>query len=168
MQSRIVWGIFAIPLVATLVTYWRLPPGGTYNFDETGAHGALSRVVTYLNFPVAIAAIALLLVFCHGRWAMLAGGLCLVAFVPGAFWVAVVALTELVGGLMLVFGVCTRFAAAVVAIFMINAIWITSAKGFFWTQGGSEYSILILATALVFLVKGGGQCSIDRSLGKEL
>ena len=66
---------------------------------------------------------------------------------PGVFWVAVVALTELVGGIMLIFGFFTRFAAAGVAIFMINAVWFTSAKGFFWTAGGSEFSILILAVA---------------------
>jgi hypothetical protein len=83
MHARIVWGIFALPLLATVVTYWRLAPGATYNFDDTGAHGAASRVVTYLNFPVAIAAIALLLIYCHGRWAWLAGLLCLVAFLPG-------------------------------------------------------------------------------------
>jgi putative oxidoreductase len=87
---------------------------------------------------------------------------------PGAFWVAVVALTEVVGGLMLVFGLFTRFAALAVAIFMINAVWFTSAKGFFWTNGGAEFSILLLAVALVFLVRGGGKLSIDGKMSKEL
>ncbi len=87
---------------------------------------------------------------------------------PGAFWVAVVALTEVVGGLMLVFGFFTRFAALAVVIFMINAVWFTSAKGFFWTNGGSEFSILLLVVALVFLVRGGGNLSIDEKMGKEL
>jgi putative oxidoreductase len=87
---------------------------------------------------------------------------------PGAFWVAVVALTELVGGLMLVFGFFTRFAALAVVIFMINAVWFTSAKGFFWTNGGSEFSILLLLVALVFLVRGGGNLSIDEKMGREL
>ncbi len=91
-----------------------------------------------------------------------------IGYKPGALWVTLVALTELVGGLMLVFGLFTRVAAAALVIFMINSIWFTSAKGFFWTQGGMEYSILILAAALVFLVHGGGRCSIDRSIGKEL
>ena len=36
---------------------------------------------------------------------------------PAAFWVAVVALTELVGGFMLAVGFLTRFAAAAIAIF---------------------------------------------------
>jgi putative oxidoreductase len=87
---------------------------------------------------------------------------------PAAFWVAVVALTELVGGFLLAVGFLTRFAAAAVAIFMLNAIWATSAKGFFWTQGGLEYSLLILVVALVFLTKGGGRYSVDQALGREL
>jgi len=87
---------------------------------------------------------------------------------PAAFWVALVALTEIVGGLLLAFGFLTRFAAAAILIFMINAIWATSAKGFFWTQGGMEYSLLIGVVALVFLIKGGGRYSIDHAIGREL
>ena len=84
------------------------------------------------------------------------------------FWVAVVGFTELVGGLMLVFGFFTRFAALAVAIFMINAVHFTSAKGFFWTQQGSEFSLLLLVVALVFMIRGGGEYSIDQRMGKEL
>ena len=87
---------------------------------------------------------------------------------PAAFWVALVALTELVGGFLLAIGFLTRFAAAAIVIFMINAVWATSAKGFFWQQGGCEYSILIGLVALVFLVKGGGRFSVDHALGREL
>ncbi len=87
---------------------------------------------------------------------------------PAAFWVALVALTEAVGGLMLAFGFFTRFAAAAIGIFMLNAIWATSAKGFFWSQGGLEYSLVILAVALVFLIRGGGHFSFDHALGREL
>ena len=87
---------------------------------------------------------------------------------PGAFWVAIVAITELVGGIMLVLGCFTRLAALGVVIFMINAVWFTSAKGFFWTAGGSEFSLLILAVALVFMIKGSGEYSIDKKLGSEL
>jgi putative oxidoreductase len=91
-----------------------------------------------------------------------------IGYKPGAFWVTLVALTELVGGLMLVFGVFTRFAALAVVIFMINAVHFTSAKGFFWTAGGSEFPILLLVVALVFLIKGGGDYSVDQAMSKEL
>ncbi len=87
---------------------------------------------------------------------------------PAAFWVALVALTETLGGLMLAFGFLTRFAAAAIFIFMLNAVWATSHKGFFWTQGGLEYSLLIGIVALVFLIRGGGDYSIDHALGREL
>jgi putative oxidoreductase len=87
---------------------------------------------------------------------------------PAVFWVALVALTESVGGLLLAFGFLTRFAAAAILIFMLNAVWATSAKGFFWAQGGMEYPILIGVVALVFLIKGAGRFSVDHALGKEL
>jgi putative oxidoreductase len=87
---------------------------------------------------------------------------------PAVFWVALVALTESVGGLLLAFGFLTRFAAAAIMIFMINAVWATSAKGFFWAQGGMEYPILIGVVALVFLIKGAGRFSVDHAFGKEL
>ena len=87
---------------------------------------------------------------------------------PAAFWVALVALTETIGGLMLASGFLTRFAAAAVVIFMVNGVWFTSGKGFFWLQGGMEYSLLIGVVALVFLIKGGGKYSIDHALGREL
>jgi putative oxidoreductase len=87
---------------------------------------------------------------------------------PAAFWVALVALTETLGGLMLAFGFLTRLAAAAIFIFMLNAIWATGHRGFFWTQGGLEYSLVILMVAFVFLVRGGGRLSVDHALGWEL
>src|ERR1700726_2143279 len=58
---------------------------------------------------------------------------------PAGFWVALVALTESVGGLLLAFRFLTSFAAAAILIFMFNAVWATAAKGFFCAQGGMEY-----------------------------
>ena len=91
-----------------------------------------------------------------------------IGYKPGALWVTIVALTELIGGIMLILGLFTRVAALAVVIFMINAVWFTSAKGFFWTAGGSEFSILLLAVAFVFLVRGGGDLSIDSKMSKEI
>jgi hypothetical protein len=74
----------------TFVTYARLPAGDTYHFVDSGAAGGASRVVTYLNFPVAIAAIAVLAVAAsalasrRARLVAVAGGLlCAVAALPG-------------------------------------------------------------------------------------
>ena len=87
---------------------------------------------------------------------------------PGTLWVTLVALTEFVGGILLVLGLFTRFAALALVIFMIVAVHFTSGKGFFWTQGGLEYSLLILLVGLVFLIRGGGEYSLDGKLGREL
>jgi putative oxidoreductase len=90
-----------------------------------------------------------------------------IGYKPGALWVTLVALTEFVGGILLVVGLFTRAAALAVVIFMIVAVHYTSAKGFFWLQQGSEYSLLILVVALVFLIRGGGDYSVDQKLGRE-
>jgi hypothetical protein len=68
--------------VATLITYWRLPPGSTYHFADTGWSGAGSRLVTYANYPVALGAIALVGAVARGRLAWLAIALCAVVAVP--------------------------------------------------------------------------------------
>jgi putative oxidoreductase len=90
-------------------------------------------------------------------------------YAPATFWVIVVGCTELIGGTLLVVGLFTRFAALAITIFMINAVIYTSKTGgFFWTKGGSEFSILLLVVALFFLVRGGGHCSLDRTIGREI
>ena len=89
-------------------------------------------------------------------------------YTPGVFWGTLVGCTELIGGILLVVGLFTRFAAAAVVIFMITAIHFTSAKGFFWGAGGWEYPLLIGVCALFFLIRGGGHCSVDRTIGREI
>jgi putative oxidoreductase len=89
-------------------------------------------------------------------------------YTPGVFWGTLVGCTELIGGILLVIGLFTRFAAAAVLIFMLTAIHFTSAKGFFWGAGGMEYPILIGVCALFFLIRGGGHCSVDHAIGREI
>ncbi|HEY7243308.1 MAG TPA: DoxX family protein [Xanthobacteraceae bacterium] len=91
-----------------------------------------------------------------------------IGFSPGIFWGTLVGCTELIGGILLVLGLFTRFAAAAVLIFMIMAVRFTSAKGFFWSGGGFEYPLLIGACALYFVMRGGGRCSLDHMIGREL
>jgi len=83
MYARSVWWIYLTVLAVTAVTYFRLPPNTTYHFHDSGLSGAVSRSLNYLNYPVAIAAIALIWTCCRGRWAVVATLLCAVAFIPG-------------------------------------------------------------------------------------
>ena len=92
-----------------------------------------------------------------------------IGFTPGIFWGTLVGCTELIGGFLLVLGLFTRFAAAAVLIFMIVAVKFTSARGgFFWSTQGFEYPLLIGVCALFFLMRGGGPCSLDGAIGREL
>jgi len=57
-----VWAMFAAVLVAVVITYTRLPPDELYHVDGHGfVGGGLSRAVVYLNFPVGLAGVYLLL-----------------------------------------------------------------------------------------------------------
>ena len=89
-------------------------------------------------------------------------------YVPGMFWGTLVGCTEVVGGLLLVVGLFTRLGALSIVIFMIFAIHFTATNnGFFWSKGGMEYPLLILLSALVFLIRGGGEYSVDKAMAKE-
>ena len=90
-----------------------------------------------------------------------------IGYKPGAVWLTIIILVEIVGGICLILGLFTRVAALFVALFMVNAVWVTSAKGFFWTVQGYEYSLLILAVALVFAVRGGGAYALDSKMSRE-
>jgi putative oxidoreductase len=92
-----------------------------------------------------------------------------IGYHPGMFWGTFVGCIEFFGGILLAIGLFTRCAALAVVIFMLNAIYYTSMKGgFFWTKGGSEYSILILFVALFFLIRGAGAYSLDERMNREV
>jgi putative oxidoreductase len=130
---------FALPLLRIAMGVILIPHGCQKLFAWFGGRGLDAFAVTFSNL----------------------------GYKPGLFWAILVGSTEALGGLLLALGLFTRPAALAVVIFMCNAIYWTSARGFFWTQGGSEYSILILVVALVFLIRGGGEYSIDRAIGRE-
>jgi len=83
VRVRAIWLTYAVVGVATLITYWRLAAGSTYHFDDSGWSGAGSRLVTYVNYPVALAAIAVVGAVARGRLTWLAIALCAVVAAPG-------------------------------------------------------------------------------------
>jgi len=85
------WLLFGVAAVAVLVTYTRLPPEELYNTSVGGLRGGLGRTLVFLNYPVALAAVAVILV-CVDRLAarrvavvVAAAGiaLCLLVAAPG-------------------------------------------------------------------------------------
>ena len=59
VEVAAVWIMFAVAALAVLVTYARLPPPELYNVGESGLRGGLGRTLVFLNFPVALAAVAI-------------------------------------------------------------------------------------------------------------
>lgn len=56
------WGIWAAVLIAVIVTYSWVDPAETYHVSRDGLAGGLSRSLTLVNFPIALVAIALVLI----------------------------------------------------------------------------------------------------------
>jgi putative oxidoreductase len=74
----------------------------------------------------------------------------------------VVALTELIGGLLLVLGLATRIAATLLCIVMIVAVLtVHLPHGFFAQHGGAELPLAYLAGLVALLLSGGGALSLD-------
>ena len=85
-----IWGLLAVVSGEILVTYSRLPAGELYNVSASGLEGGASRVLVFLNFPVALIAIGVVVVVAHRlrsaaakATALLAVLLCAAVFWPG-------------------------------------------------------------------------------------
>ena len=62
----------------------------------------------------------------------------------------------------------TRPAAAAAFVVLLAAVLkVHLANGFFASAGGYEFPLMWAILALAFVVRGGGECSIDRKIGKE-
>jgi len=87
---------------------------------------------------------------------------------PHVLWAWVVAITEFVGGICILFGFLTRFWAAGLVIDMtVAVVKVHLVNGFFWTKGGFEFVLTLGIIALVLLMTGPGCMSMDRAIGIE-
>jgi hypothetical protein len=162
-EALTTWALWSVVLVAILVTYTRLDPAELYHTSNDGLGGGLSRVLVELNFPVALVAIAAVLVALGAlpsrAWWL--GGpatvLCAVVAWPGvvdqddldARWVNVVpaagvalaftltaAATRRVGA-----GLTRRvpldpFRAGIAAVALLGSIpWLSAELGFYLPEG---------------------------------
>jgi hypothetical protein len=59
-EALAVWALLGVVAVATFITYTRLDPDVLYNTTREGVAGGASRTLVYLNYPVALIAIAML------------------------------------------------------------------------------------------------------------
>ena len=82
---------------------------------------------------------------------------------PAWLWLAAAALSELVGGLLVLLGLLTRVGAFCIMCVMLTAI-VGKHWGSFFAPPGMEYPLSLLAMCLALLIAGGGQLSVDRGL----
>jgi putative oxidoreductase len=67
------------------------------------------------------------------------------------------------GGIFLVLGIYTRWAALVNVPAMLGAIWFVHLKKGFWAhEGGYEYVLVLLVATLAAAMIGGGALSLKR------
>ena len=60
-EALATWALWALVLLAILVTYARLEPAELYHVSNVGLAGGLSRALIELNFPISLVAIAVTL-----------------------------------------------------------------------------------------------------------
>lgn len=91
-----------------------------------------------------------------------------VGYYPGWFWAVVAILAETLFALMLAAGFLTRLAALILFIYMLNIVAFHWGNGFMASDGGWEYPAMWAVVILVFLLRGGGNLSVDRAMGREI
>ncbi|WP_182132453.1 DoxX family protein [Nitrosopumilus sp. b1] len=78
-----------------------------------------------------------------------------------------IALAEFIGGILLIIGVLTRITGIVFSVILLGAIFhIRWDKGFFVSQGGWEWDLVMLAAVLSIIAVGAGKISIVRIIKK--
>lgn len=88
---------------------------------------------------------------------------------PARAWAAVNGLTEFGGGALIVLGLLTPLGSAAVAGVMLVAIATVHLRnGFFNSNGGYEFNLLIVAAAIALAFTGPGTISIDDLAGWTL
>ncbi len=79
-----------------------------------------------------------------------------------------VASAETVGGVMLIVGFMTRFAAATQVIAMLVAIFMVHWSNGLTANGGYQWALLLAAAAFTLMMDGAGRYSVDRMMsGKD-
>jgi putative oxidoreductase len=79
----------------------------------------------------------------------------------------VVTMVEFLGGLALLLGLFTRWAAIPLAINMLGAILTVHAKGGFFLPNGFEFVLTLLAANVALGFLGSGAASVDGLLQKR-
>ncbi|MEW6991013.1 DoxX family protein [Colwelliaceae bacterium 6441] len=88
---------------------------------------------------------------------------------PGFLMALLAGSGEFFGGLLIVLGLLTRPAAAVLAFTMVIAIFFVHFNnGLFMTNNGYEFGLALLAASVSLALSGAGKLSLDTVIAKKL
>lgn len=86
---------------------------------------------------------------------------------PAAFATAA-ALSEFLGGILLIVGLFTRYAALAFGIVLAVAVFkVHWANGFLLQNKGYEYALTLLVACASILLTGAGPVSLDHQMGRR-
>ncbi|WP_224367603.1 DoxX family protein [Hyalangium versicolor] len=86
-------------------------------------------------------------------------------FKPGRPWVLALGITEVASGISAILGVATRITALAVLVTQAVAIGkVHGSKGFNNQQGGYEFNLALMGSALTLLMRGPGSVSVHSVL----
>ncbi len=78
-----------------------------------------------------------------------------------------IALAEFIGGIFLIIGILTRVTGGIFSIIILGAIFhVRWDNGFFVSQGGWEWDLIMLASLLTIIAAGPGRISISKFVKK--
>ena len=110
----------------------------------------LLRIVTGLTFAAHVA-----------QWMESIG------ITPGYLMAALAGSAEFFGGLALVVGLLVRPAAVSLLVSMVvAAVTVHWANGFFITNNGFEYAMILGLISAVLVIEGAGKLSLDRAIAR--
>ncbi|MDI1496136.1 MAG: DoxX family protein [Cenarchaeum symbiont of Oopsacas minuta] len=78
----------------------------------------------------------------------------------------IIAIAEIVPGILLIFGVLSRLASSILAIIMVAAIFIVKGATSITGEQGIEFDLVLLAGVLVIAIAGPGRLSISHVIKK--
>ena len=81
---------------------------------------------------------------------------------PGIVYACLAGGTQLIGGLLVMLGLLTRFAALSLAITMLVAIVKVHPDAFFAQNGGMEFPLILFLASISLVIGGGGCYAMDR------
>jgi len=85
---------------------------------------------------------------------------------PAWLWMGAAAISEFLGGALVLIGLYTRIGAFLIACVMLTAILgVHWRNGFFSDASGYEFPLALLGMAAALLIHGGGTASVDSQLG---